>query len=101
MKINPLKLEVKYALELFQEIPGYPTEQDIMYLIIKSLEEKDLLEQSFTPDNLWDGLKNCLGTITEIRNYLEAISNNKNSYIQKLTSDKRGGTYKLLSNPWM
>jgi len=99
MKINPSRLEVKYALDLFQEMPDYPTERDVLYLIIRTLEENDLLEKEFTPDNLWMGLKNCLGTITEIRNQLEKMASG--SYIKKISDDKRGGTYMLISNPWM
>jgi hypothetical protein len=101
MRINQNKLEIKYALELYRELPGFPSQMDIIYVMIRSLEDQDLLDKEFSPDNMWSAMRTCLGTITEIREFLETLAVSKDPIIEKTKQDKRGGFYRLIRNPWM
>ena len=73
MKIDRKKLPVKYALEIYTEVPGFPTREDLEYLLITSLEERDLLESEFTAEHVWESYKYCLGTIKELRDFLDSL----------------------------
>jgi len=42
MKINRRKLPVKYSLEIYQDLSGYPTHQDLEYILLCSIEERGL-----------------------------------------------------------
>jgi hypothetical protein len=101
MRINQNKLEVKYALELYKEISGFPLQLDIVYVMIRSLEDQDLIDKEFNADNMWGALRTCLGTITDIREFLDSITTGNEPYLVKTKNDKRGGYYKLIRNPWM
>ena len=69
--INRKKLPVKYALEIYSELPGYPTHSDLEYILITALQERDLLGLDFTADQLWDAFKHCLPTIADLRKFLD------------------------------
>lgn len=101
MKIDQNKLEVKYALELYMEAPGFPTQQDVLYAMIRSLEDQDLIDKEFNPDNMWSALRMCFGTISEIRAFLDSISTGDAPYLEKTKQNKRGGYFRLIKNPWM
>jgi hypothetical protein len=101
VRINSNKLEVKYALDIYKEIPGFPSATDMLYVMIRSLEDLDLLDKEFNADNMWSALRTCMGTITEIREYLDSISIGTEPYLEKTKKDKRGGHYRLIRNPWM
>ena len=74
---------------------------DMLYVMIRSLEDLDLLDKEFNADNMWSALRTCMGTITEIREYLDSISIGTEPYLEKTKKDKRGGHYRLIRNPWM
>jgi hypothetical protein len=101
MRINQNNLEVKYALELYMEVPGFPSQRDILYVMIRSLEDQNLIDKEFNPDNMWGALRTCFGTITEIREFLDSISTGDEPYLEKTKQDKRGGYFRLIRNPWM
>ena len=71
MRINRNKLPMKYALEIYQEIPGYPSHTDLEYILISTLQDKDLLGKEFTADQVWDSFKHCLGTIKDLQGFLD------------------------------
>jgi hypothetical protein len=101
MRINPNKLEVKYALELYHEIPGFPTQTDALYVMIRSLEDLNLIDKEFNADNMWSALRTCFGTITEIREFLDDLASGEDAYLERTQTDKRGGFFRLIRNPWM
>jgi hypothetical protein len=106
MKINPNKLEVKYALELYKEVPGFPSHRDITYVMIRALEDKGLLEKEFNAGDIWSHMKMCFGTGKELHGFLDYVSSvdecpAEELLLQKIGTDKNGGIYKLIRNPWM
>jgi hypothetical protein len=100
MKINPNRVEVKYALELYSEIPGFPSHTDILYVLIRSLEDQDLLDKDFYLENVWGALRNCVSTSTKAKNLLDEFCSAANPTLLKVSTDKKNPAYKLLKNPW-
>ena len=100
MKINRRKLPVKYALEIYQELPGYPSPQDLEYILITTLQEKELLEKDFTAEKLWPTFKHHLGIIQDARDFLEELSFDSNSRDVKITKSS-GNSYRVTSHSWM
>jgi hypothetical protein len=74
-RVNEKKLPIKYLLEVYQELPGFPTHSDLEYYLVRYLEERDHLDKPFKPEQLWFGFKNYLGTIEDLRGFLEYLSN--------------------------
>lgn len=100
MKINRRKLPVKYALEIYQELPGYPSSQDFEYLLITALQEKELLEKDFTAEKVWPTLKHHMGIIQDARDFLEELAYDPNSRDVKITKSS-GNSYRVTSHSWM
>jgi len=100
MKINPNRVEVKYALELYTEIPGFPSHTDILYVLIKSLEYHDLLEKDFSIDSIWSSLRNCISSPSKAKLVLDKFCEGPNPTLAKTSLDKKNVLYKLLNNPW-
>jgi hypothetical protein len=71
MKINRKKLPVKYALDVYTEAPGFPTDQDFEYITVAALEERGLLGSEFSADQVWDAFKYYMGTIDNLRDFLD------------------------------
>ena len=104
MRINQNNLEVKYSLEIYKELPDFPTKLDMVYVLIRTLEDQELLDKEFTADNVWGSLRTCIPNITEIRDFLDSISKDaqgEKPYLKQVKQDKRGGSYILIRNPWM
>ncbi len=102
LKINRKKLPIKYALEVFSNTTSYPSQQDLEYVTLWILQEKNLLEKPFTAENLWSGMKNHLGTMEDLRLFLQTIldpdnRNNVSINIKQVSA----GTYQLESHAWM
>ena len=100
MKINPNRVEVKYALELYTEIPGFPSHTDILYVLIRSLEDQDLLDKVFSLEHVWSALRNCIGTSTKAKTLLDEFCVGSNPVLSKANTDKKNPAYRLLKNPW-
>jgi hypothetical protein len=105
MRINPNKLEVKYALDIYKEIPGFPSHRDLTYILIRTLEDIHMLEQEFVAENIWVGMKTCMGTLADCRGFLEQVSSSENNteevLLEKVNTSKKGSSYRLIRNPWM
>lgn len=106
MRINNNKLEIKYALELYKEVPGFPTHTDITYVLIRALEDTNIIEEDFLPEQIWHHMKSCMATINDLREFLEYISSKEKCsdeflLCEKTRNDKKGWYFKLIRNPWM
>jgi hypothetical protein len=105
MIINRRKLPVKYALEVYQELPGYPSHQDLEYILVWICQEKNLLEKKFTPDNLWSGMRNHLGTLEDLRSFLDYLANPDDPTVAKDFKVKieklAENSYKLITHDWV
>lgn len=101
MRINQNKLEIKYALELYKELPGFPTQNDILYVLVTCLEEKDLLDKEFTADLVWSSLRMFDSNLKIIRTYLDDLATGENPPITKVKDDRRGGSFVLNHHPWL
>ena len=105
MRINTKKLPVKYYLDIYQEVPGYPSHSDLQYVLLRTLQDRDLLEKDFTAENVWPGMKNCLGTIEDLRGFLEYLfhpddpSDIKSFYLKG--NKTSANSYCLESHEWM
>jgi hypothetical protein len=106
MRINNNKLEIKYALELYKEVPGFPTQKDITYVMIRSLEDQNIIEQEFLAENIWNAMKTCVATISDLRKFLDQVSSATECgeigvLLEKTKTSNKGDYYKLIRNPWM
>ena len=105
MRINRRNLPVKYALEVYQELTGYPSHQDLEYVLVWICQEKNLLERNFTADNLWSGMKNHLGTLEDLRGFLDYLANpddlsDKKDFKVKIEKTSEN-SYKLITHDWV
>ncbi len=98
MKINQKKLPLKYFLEIYQEAPGYPSQTDLEYALISSLSDKGLLESEFAVENIWNGMKNHIGTLSELEKFLNGLTLNESNTNVQLT--KSGKKYRVTYFPW-
>lgn len=73
MKINRQKLPVKYALDVYSETPGFPSQTDLEYMLVSTLLEQNRIEAEFTAEHVWDYYKHCVGTISDLRAFLEQL----------------------------
>ena len=55
------RLPVKYALGVYKEMPGFPTHEDLAFMLISNLEGKNKLEQPFVPSEVWPYMKDAIG----------------------------------------
>jgi hypothetical protein len=92
MRIDINKLPIKYALELYQELPSYPSPEDLEYLLVSALQEKDLLGVEFTAEQVWDYMKIAVATMKELRIFLDSLE-----FCDKVDDD----SYLLSKHPWM
>ena len=83
MRIDYNKLPVKYALEVYQELPGYPTAQDKKYILLRVLEEANLLETPFSSKDVWKGMKNCIPTLESLEEFLASLENDEECKVVK------------------
>lgn len=101
MKINRKKLPVKYALEIYQDLDGYPSHQDLEYLVVSTLEEAYLLTSNFTADKIWSGLKMALGTQKDLIRFLDYLSEDKDTSEFSINLIKTSAnSYKLEAHNW-
>lgn len=105
MRINTKKLPIKYYLDIYQEVPGYPNHSDLQYVLLRTLQDRELLEKDFTAENVWPGMKNCLGTIDDLRGFLnylfqpDDLTEKKGFYLKGRKSSEN--SYRLESHEWM
>lgn len=105
MRIDDSKLPIKYALGVFQKLPGYPSHQDLEYNLLRYLEERDHLGKPFKPEQLWHGFKNWVPTMNDLKGFLDYLSTpddpaDKQSFIIDLIKHS-DGTYQIQSHSWM
>lgn len=102
MKINRRKLPIKYALEVYTQLPGYPSQNDLEFVLLQTLQDKSLLEKNFTAENVWSGMKNHIGTIDELRKLLDTIflSDNLDGTSAITGTKTSANSYLLTTHDW-
>lgn len=98
MKINPNKLPIKYLLNVYQEIPGYPTHDDLCYALVSTLDENGRLSKEFLPEQVWNGMKYHVGSMTELTDFLDNLSKPNTDTFIKIEKNKN--RYKIIYTPW-
>lgn len=99
MKINQSKLPIKYLLNVYQEMPGYPTYDDLCYALVSTLDDTTRLSKDFLPEQVWVGMKYHFTTIEELKEFLNKLSNPDGDSIIKLEKNK--DRFKLTYMPWV
>jgi hypothetical protein len=102
LKIDTSKLEIKYLLEIYKESPDYPSHTDYCYVLIRALEDDGLLEQEFTPEQIWPRIKASFGTMFNFRGFLDYVSDPADcpTPILQATRTDQKHWYRLIANPW-
>ena len=106
MKINPSLLPVKYALNVYKEMKDFPTHQDLVYMLLSNLSDRDEIESPFTPSKVWNYMKDGVGTIQDLNAFLNYVSDPNecpSAFLKKLemTSGKKPEwQYQVINNPW-
>lgn len=106
MKINQSKLPVKYALNVYKEMPSFPSHEDLTYMLLSNLSDREEIENSFTPSQVWQYMKDGVGTIKDLQGFLDYVSDSADcpgAFLQKLEmtkGKKPEWQYKVLDNPW-
>lgn len=109
MRINQNKLEVKYALDIYNEIPGFPSYTDRVYVMMRALEEGDIdgtwLDREFIAENIWKDMKSCFGTLKDLKDFFVTLSDeslpSNDVLLQKIRTERTRTYYRLIRNPWM
>lgn len=106
MRLNRNKLPIKYALDIYQDILGYPSHSDLEYLLVSTLQNKDLLGKDFTVEQVWDGMKHVMPLAVNLTEFLENLSKNHSSsdkaVIPLLSVTKSTpNSYQVTGHPWM
>lgn len=95
--IDYKKLKAKYALEIYQNVPLYPNNEDVLYEIVKVLQGRSILDNEFKAENLRWAVKTRCGDI-------ELIDTIKTLSEQGFFSWEKRGRYTyftLLTHPWV
>lgn len=106
MKINQEKLPVKYALNVYREMSGFPSHMDLVYMLLSNLSDREEIEKVFTPSQVWNYMKDGVGTISELQGFLDYVSDPTDcpsAFLKKieLTQGKKPEwTYQVIDNPW-
>jgi len=105
MRINSKKLPIKYYLDIYQEVPGYPNHSDLQYVLLRTLQDREILEKDFTAEQVWSGMKNCMGTLEDLRSFLNKLfqptdtEEKRGFYVKGFKSSEN--SYRLESHEWM
>lgn len=106
MKINPSNLPVKYALNVYRDMKEFPTHTDMVFMLLSSLSDRDEIDQPFTASQVWQYMKDGVGTIQELRGFLDYVSDSADcptAFLQKMEMTRSKNPeqiYKVLDNPW-
>jgi hypothetical protein len=101
LKINRKKLPVKYALEIYQDLSGYPTHADLEYILVCALEDQGILDKDFTAESVWKRMKSALGTVKDLTKFLDYLSEEKEIADFNVNLNKTSAnSYKLTSHRW-
>lgn len=106
MKIDSNKLPVKYALNVYKEMKEFPTHMDLVYMLLSNLSDKEDIDKSFTPSQVWSYMKDGVGTINELQGFLDYVSDPEDcpgAFLEKLgltTGKKPEQQYRVVNNPW-
>lgn len=106
MKINQNKLPIKYALNVYKEMTSFPSHEDLTYMLLSNLSDREEIEKSFTPSQVWQYMKDGVGTIKDLHIFLDYVSDPvacPGAFLQKLEMSKGKKPewqYKVINNPW-
>jgi hypothetical protein len=95
--IDQNKLKAKHVLEIYQSAPTYPQREDILYEIVKVLQDSSRLDISVRPEDIYKAVKT---------RYQEETLQQSMEYLTEhgfFSSEKKGKyTYfLLLTHPWV
>ena len=95
--IDQKKLKAKHALEIYQLTTDYPQREDILYEIVKVLQDSSRLDSAVKPEDIYKAVKT--------RYQEESLLDSMNFLSEKgmFTAEVKGKyTYfLLLTHPWM
>jgi hypothetical protein len=106
IKTDRALLPVKYALGVYKEMNGFPTHEDLTFMLIINLEEEGRIEQPFTAGDVWPFMKDGLGTIKDLQGFLDYVSNpvdcpsNFIETARTVLGKKVETQYRITKNPW-
>lgn len=92
MRINKNNLPVKYALEVYKMVEGYPSTIDLLYEIVSILQDRDKLMEPFTSLSMMKEVP----TRIDGKDLEESL---KDMVAEGYLSSTEGG-YQLLKHPW-
>ena len=93
LKINKDLLPTKYVLEVYKMVEGYPSTIDLLYEVVRILEDREALEKEFQATEM------LREVAVRINDEDLDVSLNRLSTEGWLTKD--GNAYKLTRHPWM
>jgi hypothetical protein len=99
MLINTNKLPIKYLLNIYQELPNYPTHIDLCYALVFVLEEVNRLSKDFTAKQIWGGMKHHFTNIEDLVVFLDELTNPVDASTSVQLEKKKDG-FRLISTPW-
>ena len=93
LAIDRKKLPIKYALEVYKMVDGYPSSIDILYELVGILEDRASLYEEFT----------CISVIKEVST--RETSKDLEESLTTLSNDgwliKTKEKYRLSNHPWI
>lgn len=95
--IDQSKLKTKHALEIYQSAPIYPQHEDILYEIVKVLQDTSRLDTEVKPEDIQRAVK------TRCKDESLQVSMEYLTEKGYFTSEKRGKFtfFTLLTHPWI
>lgn len=95
------KTPIKYTLNVWKMLPGYPTADDALYEIMQHMSRKGMTEFSVqTLNGVWydqSGVANWEGTQFEVA-FKELLANGTVAVAR--TEDKTGKQWYKINDPW-
>lgn len=103
MRIDQNKLKAKWALGIYEETEGFPSREDMLFMLVSSLQEQDKLDQEFSIHDIWPHMRIASNRGIDIPNFLESISdaNDGHHFIKRQKQLKKNWTYRLVTHPWI
>jgi len=93
LKINKDLLPTKYVLEVYKMVEGYPSTIDLLYEVVRILEDREALEKEFQATEM---LREVAVRIND-----EDLDVSLNTLSTEGWLSKKDNRYKLTRHPWM
>jgi hypothetical protein len=95
--IDYKKLKAKYALEIYQLSKTYPNTEDVLYEIVKVLQDRSLLDKEFKPEDIHRAVKTRCGD----EQLVDTIKNLAQEGFFSWEKKGRFTYFLLLTHPWV